>query len=283
MLSTNLNRLFSVSSVALLAVLIAASIAGASDDDDESGHEEHGHFDVFVGVSGGQTAYGGIEVDEGEVTLNERVFESEMGENPLDNIFFSDEPGFNHPESDAVLPAGVDSLQQGNELFVRKLTFTVGGVSSDLFFWDGVGSPSFAPAGGTAFDIVTPGANQSIGMAGAGGGFDDHPLFELSAGGSFPTPGIYLGSFEAQVDGASPSDPLFLVMGTDGLVTADFLGITQAEFDLLGDDELDESLEGAIEFGVEFVESNVVPEPGSSAWAALLAVAFATRKRRRRR
>ena len=93
----------------------------------------------------------------------------------------------------------------------------------------------------------------------------------------------YLGSFETQVQGSAPSDPLFLGMGTEGLVTADFLGITQAEFDLLSDDELDESLEGAIELGVEYVESNVVPEPGAAAWVAIIAAAFAARQRRRRR
>ena len=238
------------------------------------------HFDVFVGVSGGQTAYGGIDVDDGDVTLNERIFESEMGENPLDDIFFSDEPGFNHPEDDAVLPAGVSSLAFGDELFVNKLPLTVTGAPSDLFFWDGVGSPSFAPAAGVAFDIATPGAGGSIGTAGAGGGFDDHPLFELSAGGSLPTPGIYLGSFEVQVNALEPSDPLFLVMGTEGLITADFLGISQTDFDMLTDDDLDEELEAVIEVAVGFVETNVVPEPASATLIGIAVAALAGRRRR---
>lgn len=242
--------------------------------------EEHGHFDVFVGISGEQTAYGGIDVDDGDVTLNERVFESEMGENPLDSLFFSDEPGFNHPEDDAKLPGGVSSLELGDEIFVNKLSLTVDGATSDLYFWDGVGSPSFVPAVGVAFDIVTPTVDGSIGTAGAGGGFDDHPLFELSAGGSFPTPGIYLGSFEVQVNSLEASDPLFLVMGTEDLITAEFLGISQGDFDMLTDDDLDEELEEVIEVAVGFVETNVVPEPGSATLIGIAVAVFAGRRRR---
>lgn len=253
-----MNRYLFLYTLAALTIASANAVA-----------QDHGHFDVFVGISGGDTAYGGIDVDDGDITLNERVFESEMGENVLDNIFFSDEPGFNHPEDDAVLPAGVSSLAMGDEIFVNKLPLTVEGDTSELFFWDGVGLPSFAPAVGVDFDIVA-GAGGSIGTAGAGGGFDDHPLFELSAGGSFPTPGIYLGSMQVQVNALEPSDPLFLVMGTEGLITADFLGISQMEFDMLSDDDLDEELEEVIEAAAEFVETSVIPEPGS---ALLLVVA----------
>ena len=259
----------------LLVCTLAALTVGSAN---AVAQEEHGHFDIFVGVSGGQTAYGGIDVDDGDVTLNERVFESEMGENPLDNILFSDEPGFNHPEDDAVLPAGVSSLEMGDEILVNKLSLTVDGATSDLFFWDGTGAPAFAPAPAT-FDIVA-GTGGSIGAAGAGGGFDDHPLFELSDGGSFPTPGIYLGSLEVQVNALEPSDPLFLVMGTEGLITADFLGISQMEFDMLTDEQLDEELEEVIEAGVGFVEISVIPEPGSATLIGIAVAVFAGRRRR---
>jgi hypothetical protein len=253
------------------AALIAAFFASRG----AAAQEEHGHFDVFVGRPdvGSQTTYGGIDVDDGDVTLGLRVFEAEMGENPLDNVFFSDEPGFNHPFDDALLPAGAASLVQGDELFVRALATTVGGVTADLFFWNGVGAASFTPASGVSFDIIAPLPNQSIGQAGAGGAFDDHPEFELSAGGSLPTPGIYLASFEVQVGVLDPSDPLFLVMGTDGLITPEFLGVSQAEFDLLTESDLDEALEGVIEIAVEFVESNVVvPEPSGLLLAALAGI-----------
>lgn len=264
-----MNRYIFLFTVATLSIVSANAVA----------QDEHGHFDVFVGISGGQTAYGGIDVDDGDITINERVFESEMGENSLDNIFFSDEPGFNHPEDDAVLPAGVSSLASGDELFVNKLSLTVEGATSDLFFWNGEGSPSFAPAAGVAFDIVA-GPGGSIGTAGAGGGFDDHPLFELSAGGSLPTPGIYLGSFDVKVNALAPSDPLFVVMGTEGLITADFLGISQMEFDMLTDDDLDEELEEVIEAAAGFVETNVIPEPGTATLIGIAVSMFAGRRRR---
>ena len=119
-------------------------------------------------------------------------------------IFTADEPGFNHPgPADAafgMLPSGVTALSPGDEVFVNKLPLTVGGVTADLFFWDGTGTPSFSEATGTSFDVVA-GTGGSIGTAGAGGAFDDHPEFELSTpGGSLPTPGIYLGSFNARVN-----------------------------------------------------------------------------------
>ncbi len=249
-----MNRYLSIGTV--LATVATAVAAPA----------QEAHFDVFVGrpASGTQTTYGGIDIDEGDVTLGVRVFESEMGENPIDNIFFSDEPGFNHPEDDAVLPAGASSLEMGDELFARGLPLSVEGETADLFYWNGAGSPSFSRASSAMFSIIAPEPNQSIGMAGAGGGFDDHPEFELSDSGSLPTPGIYLGSFEVQVGGFDPSDPLLLVMGTEGLITAEFLGISQSEFDMLTDDDLDEALEGVIEVAVDFVESNVVvPEPSA--------------------
>jgi hypothetical protein len=228
------------------------------------------HFDVFPGrlISGSQTAYGGIDVDNAEVTLFQRVFESEMGEDPFEGTFISDDPGFNHPADDSALPAGAASLNIGDEIFVTALPLTVGGSLDDLFYWDGIGSVSFAPAVGVTFSIDTGNLTGSIGTAGAGGGFDDHPFFILDDGdfmaATFPTPGIYLASFQLRVAELDPSDPLFLVMGTDGLITADFLGITQAEFELLTEDELDEALDGVIDMAIDYVDANVVvPEPNS--------------------
>ena len=250
--------------ISLLSAFVALAFAASS----ALAQEEHGHFDVFVGVSGGSTAYGGIDVDDGDIELNERVFEAEMAELDLGfaTIFTADEPGFNHPgPADAgfgMLPAGVSPLVELDEIFVNKLPLTVEGVTADLFFWDGTGSPSFAPAVGTLFDIVA-GTGGSIGTAGAGGDFDDHPEFEISTpGGGLPTPGIYLGSFNARVNSLEPTDPLFLVMGTDGLAPTD------------------EELEELIEMGVEFVETSVIPEPASATLIGIAVVAFAGRRRR---
>ena len=69
-------------------------------------------------------------------------------------------------------------------------------------------------------------------------------------------------------------------MGTEGLITADFLGISQMDFDMLTDDDLDEELEEVIEAAVEFVETSVIPEPASATLLGIAVVAFAGRRRR---
>ncbi len=245
-------------------------------------------LDVFVGrpTTGSKTAFGFIDVDASAITLNQRVFESEMGEDPFEGVFLSAEPGFNHPANDAVLPAGVASLNAGDEIFVTALPLSVGAMSASRFFWDGLGSVNFTPAPNTSFSIDTGNMTDSIGTAGAGGGFDDHPFFVLDDGdglaATFPTPGIYLASFQARVAELNPTDPLFLVMGTEGLITPDFLGISQQDFDVLSDDEIDELLEGVIETAVDYVQKNVVvPEPASWTLIAVACCSFAVAGRRR--
>ena len=261
-----------------LAVLTAASQSAFA--------TEEAHFDVFLGVSGGETAFGGIDVDDGEITPDVRVFEAEVAELELgfSTIFTADEPGFNHPGPASPgfgnLPSGVTAPVEGDKVFVNQLPLTVDGVTSTVFFWDGVGSPSFAPPTDAVFDIVT-GTGGSIGSVGAGGAFDDHPLFELSTpSGSLPTPGIYLGSFEASIENLEATVPLFLVMGTEGLITAEFLGIDQADFNMLTDDDLDEALEEVIDTAIGFVETEVIPEPASAALFGIAVAMFAGRRRR---
>jgi hypothetical protein len=59
-------------------------------------------------------------------------------------------------------------------------------------------------------------------------------------------------------------------MGTENLVTAEFLGISREEFNLLTEEDLDEALDAVIDPAVEHVEANVVvPEPGSTLLAML--------------
>lgn len=235
------------------------------------------HFDVFVGraSSGTQTAYGGIDVDTSSIAPAVRVFESEMGADPFDGTYTSDEPGFNHPADDGALPAGVASLATGDEVFVASRPVAVGGTTANLFYWNGTGSVAFVPAVGTAFVLDTGNATGRIGAAGAGGGFDDHPFFILDDGdqnpATFPAAGIYLASFAARVAELAPSDPLFLVMGTQGLITAEFLGITPQEFAALTEEALDESLDEVIEAAVDYVEKNVIPEPHAALLAAISA------------
>ncbi len=102
-----------------------------------------------------------------------------------------------------------------------------------------------------------------------GGAFDDHPFLVVD---STALPGIYLASVTGTVDGFDPSEPVYLVMGTEGLITPSFLEVSQAEFDLLTEAELDAALEGVIEQGILFVEGNLlVPEPSSLALVLMAA------------
>lgn len=247
----------------LFLALLTLSLLPAGNLLAQEDHSEEGHFDVFLGrpVSGTQTVYGGIDVDDADVELGVRIFEVELEENTLDGTFEAIEPGFNHPESDASLPAGVASLIDGDAIRARLLPTTLGNTTADLFYWNGLGPAAFTAAT-TGFEIQ---AGDPIGTAGSGGGFDDHPIFVVgSVGGTTPPLGIYVASFEAQVGDLDPTDPLFMVMGTEGLITAEFLGISATAFEMMTDEDLDEALEGVIELGVDFVQANIaVPEPAS--------------------
>lgn len=247
------------------------------------------HFDVFVGrpAAGSQTAYGGIDVNTSAITLSQRIFEAEMGEDPFDGSFTSVEPGFNHPADDGALPAATASLLVGDEVFVQAISLEVGNSSSNLFYWNGMAPVSFVPAVGVNFTMETGNTSGSIGTAGSGGEFDDHPILVLNDNDGVattrPATGIYLASFETRVADLAPSDPLYLIMGTEGLITAEFLGITPQEFDMLTDEQLDEALEGVIEMADEFVAQNVVPEPMSmTAVGALLIICSVSSRRRSR-
>ncbi|MEM8680105.1 MAG: hypothetical protein AAGF97_12195 [Planctomycetota bacterium] len=260
-----------LSCLSFLLILAIATVAQAQ------------HFDVFVATSGSDTVGGGFNLDTDEITVgNPRVFEAEMGD--IGTMFIADEPGFAHPASDMDLPGGVDSLTMGDEIFVRPLDVTDQGMTAPLFFWSPADvndtSVAFAPAATTTFNIRTDFPNQSIGTAGAGGGFDDHPFFELEDNGALPDVGIYLASFEHEVGGFGAAPQSYIVMGTEGLITADFLGITQDEFDMLSDDDIDEALEGVIELGVDYVSANIVPEPSALGLASLSVLALLMLRRR---
>lgn len=220
------------------------------------------HFDVFLArpATGTQTVIGGADVDSLNYDDTTRVFEVELRE--LAGEFFALEPGVNHPNiNDAGLssyPVSANALQSGDELSLFELEFELGGVTDDLFYWNGILPVAFTPA---AADFRIDGG-APLGTAGAGGAFDDHPFLVVD---DDTLTGVYLASVHGVVNGFSPSKPAYLVMGTESLITPEFLGISAAEFDLLTDDELDEALERVIHEASEFVEANLVPEPASIA------------------
>jgi hypothetical protein len=221
------------------------------------------HFDIFLArpATGSTTVIGGADV--GGQTFDDvtRIFEVELAPSGPGE-YLALEPGVNHPNINdpgvVAYPASAVALQSGDILRLAQRTFTVAGNTDDLFYWDGIGAPAFTPA--TA-SFHVDGAAPLSGTAGVGGAFDEHPFLIVD---SAATAGIYLASLTGTVDGFAPSEPVYLVMGTEDLITPAFLGIGQAEFDMLSDDELDEALEAVIEAGVEYVEANVVPEPAAA-------------------
>lgn len=238
------------------------------------------HFDVFLArpASGMQTVIGGADVDALSYDDTTRVFEVELEE--LAGEFFALEPGVNHPNmNDAGLgayPASAAALQPGDELSLFERDFEIGGVTDDLFYWNGVLPVSFVPA---AADFRVDGGAPLGSMAGVGGAFDDHPFLVVD---DDTQPGVYLASVFGVVNNFAPSKPVFLVMGTESLITSAFLGISQTEFDLLTDDELDEALEGVIHEASEFVESSLVPEPTTVALLSMASCCAGLNRRRAR-
>lgn len=239
------------------------------------------HFDIFLArpAAGTRTVIGGADVDALAYDDTVRVFEAEMG--AVAGEFLTLEPGVNHPNLDnpySAYPSSATGLVSGDELSLEERDFAVGGMTDDLFFWGGVGAVAFAPA---AADFRIDGGSPLGSTAGAGGVFDDHPFLVVD---SDSLPGIYLASVFGTVAGFEPSDPVYLVTGTEELITAEFLGISQAEFDALSDEERDEALEGVIEMAVEYVEANlVVPEPASLMLAALACCGYVAMPGRLRR
>ena len=240
-----------------LAVLFVFAIANFTLVDVAVGQ----HFDIFLArpATGMQTVVGGADVDALAYDDVVRVFEVEMG--AVGGEFIALEPGVNHPNINspalAAYPASAASLQPGDVLRLFERNVAVAGAVDDLFYWNGQGAVSFTPA---AADFRIDGGDPLGSTAGAGGLFDDHPFLVID---SDALPGIYLASAVGTVNFFTPSDPVYLVFGTEGLITADFLGISQTEFDLLTEDDLDAALEEVIELGVAYVEANVVPEPAA--------------------
>ena len=244
-------------------------------------NQASGHFDIFLArpAAGAKTVTGGADVDALFYDDVVRVFESELGS--VAGEFLALEPGVNHPDINnpalTGYPVTAAALQPGDVLRLKERDFTVGGVTDDLFFWNGVGPVSFSPA---AADFRIDGGDPLGSTAGAGGVFDDHPFLVVD---DDSLPGIYLASVHGAVDGFDPSDAVYLVMGTEALITPEFLGISQAEFDLLSDEQLGESLDAVIDPAVDFVELNVVvPEPGSLSLTVTAACVLVTMRRVRR-
>lgn len=213
------------------------------------------HFDIFLArpAAGAQTVIGGADVDAQAFDDVTRVFEAEMGE--FAGEFAALEPGVNHPNLNnppSAYPASAAGLQPGDVLRLKERDFVVDGNVDDLFYWNGLGAASFAPA---AANFRIDEGDPLGSTAGTGGAFDDHPFMVVD---SDTLPGIYLASIFGVVDGFDPSDPVYVVFATG------------------------EEFEEAHGLAAEYVEANVaVPEPMSLGLVAIACGAILTIRRRK--
>lgn len=216
--------------------------------------EEHGHFDIFVGrpETGTQTLIGGAQVPD-ELNLTTRVFETDLETDVIagNNFYTATEPGmFNAGNGvpgllGATNPAGALGLLEGESPTVLNTPATLAGVTSDLFYWDGIGDVEFVDS--SADLIVT----QTGGIAAANGSIDDHPFLDIDdlLSDNLPAGGIYLAPLSVQLDGLAASDTAWVLL------------VAGEEF------------EEVVELAEEYVLGQLVPEPSSVAMVLLAAVA----------
>lgn len=184
----------------------------------------------------------------------------------------TDEPGWVTDGSSPNDPDGIAFTFPANtQLNLSANVLPV--LGGNAAYWDGTGPVAFATLmpnsvliedgfGSLVLDgsAAAPSGTVSPWISGADGTSHDHLEFLLDAGDNEAATGVYLISLSASA-GSLDSEPLYVLMGWGG------------------DDFTDEQLESAIESAEGYVETQIVPEPGSL--ALLGAAGFLLARRRR--
>lgn len=244
----------------VFATFAAASLASAGDIDVLIAEPSSGSGPTFIGSVDKGTA-------DGDVDPTVRVFEAEMileEESPGEFVWEAEEPGFftGSVGTTPVLPVGATAASDGLTVSVFERTFSIGGPASDLFYWNGVGAIDFTPAVDASFELEPEGVLGG-GAVVSGGLYDEHPDFIVAgAGGAAATPGIYLASVQAQLEGFERSEAIYLVFAT---LDPAFLGLDPSATD----EEIEEAVELLLDPAVDWVNTNVVPEPSMALLAVL--------------
>ena len=237
-----------------------------------AGSAQAQHVDAIVYDQDGNLTIGGLDFDNVVFVEGQVIFEGELGdpnaeigEVSADGQFRGDEPGFNSVSDAAVtgglLPLGADNLPGGTAV-TMDLLLGVGGRS--ISFWDGTGAVSWSATPdsevleidsttfGGGVSVVDGSAAETgivIGTTAADGLLHNHIEFGILGDGTATpdavTEGIYLVEAQLNATGYSdPTDPFFIIFAT----------LTELN---------EEDLEASIELAEAWVESNLVPEPGS--------------------
>lgn len=226
------------------------------------------HFDIRPRVESSKIVTDGFDDGTSDLLSNVRVFGYDFGEN-VDDPFFAQDPGFN-AASGSGLPVG------------SQFKFNLLG---DLQFWDGSGEVAFADvSSGESLDLNFGASTRTLtGSSGAQAGFN---IQTVGAGGTVhrhlnaflngpdgntlpagpgswgagdsiqAADGIYMFSMQLLLDpngGIASSDPIFIVFN-NGL-----------------DEEVHDS-------AIEWVNTNLVPEPMGASLVGLLGMLLVRRR-----
>lgn len=251
------------------ACLIVGLLAG-------TGHAQH--FDLVIFQHSSGLTAGGYDFEQNVLEAANVTFESELEvDAAAPGVAFSSDPGWNALGNLSSLPSGSSLLPASAEVTVRAIP--IPGMGSNLVYWNGLGDISFGavPSGevlryflGPVRQFVANGANAAtstllLGETSAAGALHVHANFALygnslldDLSADAPTPGVYLMSMEAAVEGISgATNPVYVVFGH---------GVEETEIDA----------------AIDWVNAAIVPEP-SVGLAGLIGLSGILSLRRRGR